>query len=166
MQGQLNENNRPLEHFEKLSSKRAKETLTGMCMALSLGIDQGLSIKEIVSWSLTKLHKNDYFSYWVHLFGPGNTKEFLNEFLDERKNLFDYSGISEEDGTLIVQTPLWFYKEIPETFFYLDITPEDFSEYFILMAEEKARMLGVDLSIIHHNGMETALIRPLKVDTL
>lgn len=164
MKGQLNKNLKPVESvepFEKLSDKRAKEVLACLCTTLSLGRDQGLSTLEIVSWSLAKLHKNDFFSYWVHLFGPGNTKAFLNDFLEERKNLFDYSSVAEKkDGTLIVQTPLWFYKTTPETFFYLDLTAEDFSEYFIELAEEKARRLGIDLSIIHHNGMETAIIRP------
>ena len=150
------------EAFETLSRKRSKESLFEMAKTLSLGKDLGLSIKEICSWYLSKLSNNNHFSFWVHLHGPGNLKAFLNNFLEERRNFFDYSTVQErEDGSIVVQTPLWFLKENPDFIFTLDLSKEELSEYIVEMAEEKAEKLGIDLSIIHRNGIETAILRTL-----
>ena len=150
------------EAFETLSRKRSKESLFEMAKSLSFGKDYGHSIQEMCSWYLNKLYANNYFSFWVHLHGPGNLKAFLNTFLEERRKFFDYSTVEErEDGSMVIRTPLWFLKENPDFLFTLDLPKEDLSEYIIELAEEKGRRLGIDLSIIHCNGVETAIIRPL-----
>ena len=164
MQEKLNQ--KPLstksEGFETLSKKRSKESLFEMAKSLSLGKDYGLSIQEICSWYLKKLYTNNHFCFWVHLHGPGNLKAFLNDFLEERRTFFDYSTVQErEDGSIMVRTTLWYLKETPDFFFTLDLSKEEISEYIIELAEEKARRLGVDLSIVHQNGVETAILRPL-----
>ena len=96
-----------------------------------------------------------------------NLKTFLNAFLEERRTFFDYSTVEErEDGSIVVQTPLWFLRENPDFLFTLDLVKEDLSESIIELAEEKARRLGIDLSTIHHNGTETAILRPLPREEL
>ena len=164
MQPNLKQNSLPYkkEAFEPLSKKRSKESLFEMAKTLSLGKDCGLSVKKVCSWYISKLSGNNHFSFWVHLHGPSNLKAFLNNFLEERRNFFDYSTVQErDDGSVVVQTPLWFLKENPDFFFTLDLSKEELSEYIIELAEEKAKKLGIDLCIIHHNKIETAILRPL-----
>ena len=81
--------------------------------------------------------------------------------MEERRNFFDYSTVQErDDGSIVVQTPLWFLKENPDFIFTLDLSKEELSEYIVEMAEEKARKLGINLSIIHRNKTEIAILRP------
>ncbi|HKE14640.1 MAG TPA: hypothetical protein VKB80_07240 [Kofleriaceae bacterium] len=140
---------------------RALGALTHLVAKLRLARDFGLAPDALATWSLDRHGERGYHDEWIAAHGRGNLERFLGDFLAGRSVLYDESWVTVQVGGFEVRSRIWYHDELPEAFFYFDVSPEEFTDYVIALGCENARRLGVELTLVHEDGFERAVIRAL-----
>lgn len=144
----------------ELARVRALGALTHLVEKVRLGRDLGMTPHELAIWSLDQYSERGYHSEWIAAHGGGNVEQFVEDFVRGRSVLYDDCRIARRDGVAIeIRSQLWYHDEPPETFFYFDVTTDEFTEYVVTLAQDNARRIGIALELRHHAGMEHAEIR-------
>lgn len=141
------------------AAHRAGGALHHLVALVALGRDRGLTVAELAEWNLTQAEERGYYAEWIHRHGAGNVDAYLKDFLGGRAVLYDESIVERVPGGYDVTTPIWYHDEVPESFFYHDVSLEEFSAYVASLASANARRCGVEVTLEHANGHELARIR-------
>lgn len=151
----------PPGHASELARMRAIGCLHGLVLAVAFALSTGHTLDELVDFGLGGFEGGGYYDDWAqqHGRGEGALDAFVREFVRGRAMIYDRSEVSLVGDTYRVTSPLWFWAETPEFFFYYGLTPEEFSQYTRRLAEENARRLGIDLTLTYADGQEVAQIR-------
>ena len=150
-----------------VATARARSILNYIVMFVALGRDRGLSFSEIADWIHECYAERGYYDSWLLVHGEDRLKAFLQTFLLGRRLLYDQSTVKRlADGSYEVITPTWYQRELPQTFFYFAIEPEDLREYVSILARSNAQRLGIEIEIEHQDHLERAIIREAAVPNL
>lgn len=148
-----------------LARVRALGALTHLIEKVRLGRELGMTPRELAIWSLDQYGERGYHDEWIAVHGRGNVDQFVDDFIGGRSVLYDECQIVRRDGAVIeLRSRIWYHEEVPEAFFYFDVTTDEFTEYVVNLAQDNARRVGIDLTIRHHAGIEHAEVRVAAVD--
>jgi len=141
------------------AAHRAGGALHHLVALVALGRVRGLTAAELAEWNLTQAEERGYYAEWVHRHGAGNVDAYLKDFLGGRAVLYDESLVERVPDGYDVTTRIWYHDEVPESFFYHDVSLEEFSAYVASLASANARRCGVEVTLEHAHGCEVARIR-------
>jgi hypothetical protein len=141
------------------AAHRAGGVLHHLVALVALGRDRGLAAAELAEWILAQAEERGYYAEWIGRHGAGNVDAYLKDFLGGRAMLYDESIVERVPGGYDVITRIWYHDEVPESFFYHDVSQEEFSEYVACLARANARRCGIDVILEHADGREIARIR-------
>lgn len=150
----------------ELARRRAGGCLNHIAMTVRLGRTAGMDARALAAWNLDMMSEHGYFDEWIRREGAGNLDAFLGDFVSGRQLIYDDTTVSRTATGFEVTSRLWYHDDPPELFYYLDLAPEELSEYIVALGVESARRLGVALSVEHGGGVERARIARLTEEAL
>ena len=148
----------------ELARRRAGGCLNHVAMTVRLGRAAGMDAAALARWNLDMMSDHGYFDEWIRREGSGNLAAFVADFVAGRQLLYDDTAVTPTADGFQVESRLWYHVEPPELFFYLDLLPEDVSEYVVALGVESARRLGVGLALEHRDGTERARVGQLAAE--
>lgn len=144
-----------------LSSRRATAVINYLAIVLALARDQAMNPESLVSW--VHRHYDDRGLYVERLSFDERPRltQVAEEFMHGRELVY---GTSQrcwlpDSATIEVRTQLPYWDSAPESFFFFDVTPEQFFSYARGLAQRHASRLGVDLKIWLEGHTEVAHFR-------
>lgn len=141
---------------QEKSLEKSKAIVNYISMMISLAKDNGMKKRDLVNWIHSKFYQYGYF-HEKELSSLNATKleDFVENFKNGRELLYeDVEVIKVNDYEYLVKSYKWYIEESPESFFYFDITPEEFSEYAILLASINAKKSGISIKFSQEqNGL-------------
>jgi hypothetical protein len=128
-------------------------------IARNRALDSGLH--DLADWQIELLEGHGYYSERA----ADNAEpliQFVEEFVRGRGLIYDEISVKWHGETAVVESKMWFSEELPEVFFYFDISLEEFAAYAKALAEAHARACGFMARIEHVEGIERAQISLLQ----
>lgn len=144
---------------EKLiSNQRPKAIANYIAMLLALARDNKMSHDQLIEWLHNYYEEKGYYFQWKLINQQDPLKTFVQLFISGRSLLYDQIELEEIEEAYIVYSSTWYENDPPESFFYLDIEPEEFAKYAALLATENAKRMGIRIEIKKESNVEVTYI--------
>lgn len=145
-----------------LNRELANGMLGHLLALIALNRAKGGTTEELALWQIKMLQQHGYYAE-LKIDSKYNLESFLSDFVRGRRLIYDDLKITTHDGETSVRTKIWFYEELPEAFFYFDVSMEEFSRFASALARAHAAASGVELRLEHRDGFEIAVFREKKL---
>jgi len=142
------------------SEGHALGMLSHIAALIALNRQFGRSSEQLADWQTTLITEQGYYDELTRPSDYG-LESFITDFVKGRGLIYPDIQISRQDTAVIVRTAIWFHKELPEVFYFFDVSLEEFSAFVCALTRAHGRACGFDVEVNHTDGFETAVIRPL-----
>jgi hypothetical protein len=140
------------------ATHRAHGALHHLVALVALGRDRGMTMHELAEWNLSQAESRGYYGDWIERNSEDKVGAYLRDFVAGRAVLYDESTVARIPGGYEVSTRIWYHDDVPEIFFYYDVSLEEFSDYVIALAAGNAARCGVAVDVKHADKTETIRI--------
>ena len=132
--------------------------MLGHLLALiALNRECGRTVEQLAEWQVTIVKQHGFYSEQAREPGYGLEK-FVENYVAGRKLIYREVEATILEGTATIRTRLWFVDDLPDAFFYFDVSLNEFRDYVCALARQHASASGFSLIVEHKDGIEMARV--------